>query len=432
MTKDMSKPVKVGILGCGNVGGALARLIRDHGEAIETRTGMRIEVGAIAVRDLDRNRDVGVARELFTTDAKSVVNDPGIDIIVEVIGGMDPARSLITDALAHGKPVITANKELLAAEGAELFKAAEAARVDLLFEASVCGGIPLMRPLRESLAGDRIRRVTGIVNGTTNYILTRMSEAGSSFEDALAEAQALGYAEADPTADVEGFDAVAKAAIIASIAFSARVTAADVHREGITGVTAQDIQSARDLGYVIKLLATAEEVDGEVSVRVNPAMIPVEHPLAAVRGAFNAVFIEGDAVGQVMLYGPGAGGMPTASAVLGDLIDAAKNLASGQGATIGRMSDRRIRPLDEMGSQFYLLVEVMDQPGVLAAIAGVFGANGVSIKSMRQQGIGDEARLIFVTHQALERDFEATIKGVRELDAVHRVGSILRVVGEEA
>lgn len=428
----MSRTVKVGILGCGNVGGALTRLILDHGEAIETRTGIRIEVGAIAVRDLARVRNVGVAKELFTTDSESVVVDPSIDVVVEVMGGMEPARSLITSALGHGKAVVTANKELLAAEGADLFKAAEAAGVDLLFEASVCGGIPLMRPLRESLAGDRIRRVTGIVNGTTNYILTRMSEAGSSFEDALAEAQSLGYAEADPTADVEGFDAVAKAAIIASIAFSARVVASDVHREGIAGVTAQDIQSARDLGYVIKLLATAEEIDGEVSVRVNPAMIPADHPLAAVRGAFNAVFIEGDAVGQVMLYGPGAGGMPTASAVLGDVIDAAKNLAGGRGAAIGRLSQRRIRPLDEMKSQFYLLVEVMDKPGVLAAIAGVLGANGVSIKSMRQQGIGDEARLIFVTHQALESDFAATIKGVRELADVHRVGSILRVSGEEA
>lgn len=427
----MSKAVRVGILGCGNVGGALARLILDHADIIEARAGVQIEVGAIAVRDVARDREVGLPASLFTTDAASVVEDRDIDVVVEVIGGIEPARTLVNMALAHGKPVITANKELLAAEGAELFAAAEAAGVDLLFEASVCGGIPLMRALRESLAGDRIRRVTGIVNGTTNYILTKMSEGGTSFEDALADAQALGYAEADPTADIEGYDAAAKAAIIASIAFSARVTVADVQREGVTGVTADDIRSAADLGYVVKLLATAEDLDGQIAVRVNPAMVPVEHPLAAVRGAFNAIFIEGAAVGQVMLYGPGAGGLPTASAVLGDLIDAVKNLAAGRGATIGPLPLRPIRPLGEMESQFYLCVEVMDRPGVLAAIAGVFGAEGVSIKSMRQRGFGEDARLVFITHRATEAAMAATIAGMRELEAVHRVGSVLRVQGEE-
>jgi homoserine dehydrogenase len=289
-----------------------------------------------------------------------------------------------------------------------------------------------MRPLRESLAGDRIRRVIGIVNGTTNYILTRMTDDGASFDGALADAQALGFAETDPTADVEGYDAAAKAAIIASIAFGARVVAGDVYREGITGVSADDIASARDLGYVVKLLAIAEEIDGAIAVRVHPTMVPDRHPLASVRDSFNAVFIEGDAVGELMLYGRGAGGAPTASAVLGDLVDAAKNLVEGRkGATIGTLAARPIRPIDDVESQFYLLMEVADRPGVLAAIATEFGRHGVSIRSMQQRGVGDDARLIFVTHTAKESDLRATVAALENLDQVHRVGSVLRVMGDE-
>jgi homoserine dehydrogenase len=348
------------------------------------------------------------------------------------MGGIEPARSLITEAIKRGKPVVTANKELLANVGKELYEAAEGAGVDLLFEASVAGGIPLIRPLRESLAGDRIRRVMGIVNGTTNFILTRMSERGSSFHDALAEAQTLGFAERDPTADVEGFDAAAKAAIIATIAFGARVVAGDVYREGIAELTDHDIASAHELGYVVKLLAIAEELDDDVAVRVHPAMVPVTHPLASVRDSFNAVFIEADAVGELMLYGRGAGGNPTASAVLGDLIDAAKNLSSGaRGATIGALSRRRARAIDEVESQFYLQMEVADRPGVLASIAAAFGERSVSIKSMQQRGIGADARLIFITHRAREADLRATVHDLRDVDAVHRVGSVLRVMGEE-
>jgi homoserine dehydrogenase len=332
--------------------------------------------------------------------------------------------------LARGKPVVTANKELIANVGTELFEAAERAGVDLLFEASVAGGIPLIRPLRESLAGEKIQRVTGIVNGTTNFILTRMSEEGSSFSDALAEAQSLGYAERDPTADVEGFDAAAKAAILASIAFGAKVVAGDVYREGIAQITAADITAAADLGYVVKLLAVAEDLDGSIAVRVHPAMIPSHHPLATVRGSFNAVFIEGASVGELMLYGRGAGGGPTAVAVLGDLVDAAKNLRSGaRGATFGTLTRIPIHPIDEVESQFYVTVDVADRPGVLAAIAGVFGKFDVSIQSMQQQGRGDEAHLIFVTHLAREADLRATMHEVGELDAVERVGSVLRVVG---
>jgi homoserine dehydrogenase len=424
--------VRVGLLGCGHVGAPLVRLIEDNADLIEQRAGVHLEVSRVAVRNLARERDVPLPASRFTNDAEAVVADPDVDIVVEVIGGVEPARTLVTEALKSGKPVVTANKELLANVGKELFETAEGAGVDLLFEASVAGGIPLMRPLRESLAGDRIRRVIGIVNGTTNYILTRMTEEGSSFHEALAEAQKLGYAERDPTSDIEGFDAAAKAAIIASIAFGARVVAGDVYREGIGDITDHDIASARDLGYVVKLLAVAEGLDGDVAVRVHPAMIPMHHPLAAVRGSFNALFIEGDAVGELMLYGRGAGGGPSASAVLGDLIDAAKNLASGgRGATIGVLSRRRVVPIDEIESQFYLLMEVADRPGVLAKIADQFGRHGVSIKSMQQRGIGDDARLIFATHRAREADLRATVHALRDVDVVHRVGSVLRVLGDE-
>jgi len=424
--------VRVGILGCGNVGSALVRLVDENRGLIARRAGVELSVARVAVHNLAKERDVDLAAGVLTHEAHEVVDDPAVDVVVEVIGGVEPARSLILAALEAHKPVVTANKELLANFGQELFEAAESAGVDLLFEASVAGGIPLIRPLRESLAGERISRVMGIVNGTTNYILTRMTEEGSSFADALAEAQRLGYAERDPTADIEGFDAAAKAAIIASIAFGARVVAGDVYREGITGVTADDIAAAGELGYVVKLLAVAEEHDGRVGVRVHPAMVPLDHPLASVRGSYNAVFIEGDAVGQLMLLGRGAGGGPTASAVLGDLVDAAKNLRSGsRGATIGTLERVPIRPIDETASQFYLSLDATDRPGVLATIAGVFGRHEVSIQSMQQKGGGAEARLIFVTHLAREAAMAATIHEVRELDVVRRVGSVLRVVGGE-
>jgi homoserine dehydrogenase len=428
----MEERVRVGILGCGHVGGALVRLIHDHADVIEARAGVPLEVARVAVADLTKERDLPLPARCFTDDAAAVVGDPDVDLVVEVIGGIEPARGLIVEALMGGKPVVTANKELIATHGRELFETAEGAGVDILFEASVGGGIPLIRPLRESLAGDRIRRVMGIVNGTTNYILTRMTDSGASFADALAEAQRLGFAETDPTADVEGFDAAAKAAIIASIAFGARVVAGDVYREGIADITLDDIASARDLGYVVKLLAVAEEFDGEVAVRVHPAMVPARHPLAAVRDSFNAVFIEGDAVGELMLYGRGAGGMPTASAVLGDLVDAAKNLLEGRkGATIGTLAAKPIRPIEDTESQFYLMMEVADRPGVLGAISTKFGEHGVSIRSMQQRDKGEEARLIFVTHKARESDLRDTVRALRDVEPVHRVGAVVRVMGEE-
>ena len=424
--------VRVGILGCGNVGTALVRLLEANADLITRRSGVRIEVARVAVQNLTKERSVSFAPGVLTNDAGLVVADRDVDVIVEMIGGVEPARSLILTALKSGKPVVTANKELLANFGEELFEAAATAGVDLLFEASVAGGIPLIRPLRESLVGERIRRVTGIVNGTTNYVLTRMTEEGSSFAEAVAEAQQLGYAEPDPTADVDGFDAASKAAIIASIAFGARVVAGDVSREGIRGITADDIGSAAELGYVVKLLAVVEDHEGSVSARVHPAMVPTSHPLASVSGSYNAVFIEGEAVGQLMLLGRGAGGGPTSSALLGDLIDAAKNLYSGaRGATVGALESRRIRPIDETSSQFYVSLDAADRTGVLSTIAGVFGDNGVSIESMKQKGQGEDARLIFVTHVALESAMAATIRKVRDLDAVNRVGSVLRVVGGE-
>jgi homoserine dehydrogenase len=428
----MSESVRIGILGCGNVGAALIRLLGEHGDELEARAGARLVPTRVAVRSLTRERDVELPDGVLTNDAHAVVADPDVDVVVEVIGGVEPARGLIVEALKAGKPVVTANKELLANVGRELFEAAATAGVDLLFEASVAGGIPLIRPLRESLAGDRVRRVLGIVNGTTNYILTRMAEDGATYHDALAEAQSLGYAERDPTADVEGFDAAAKAAIIASIAFGADVVAGDVYREGMSDITPSDIESAAQLGYVVKLLAIAEAVDGAIAVRVHPAMLPRHHPLASVRDSFNAVFVEADAVGELMFYGRGAGGDPTASAVLGDLVDAVKNLRSGgHGATLGPLVEREVRPIDEVAAQFYVSLDALDQPGVLAAIAGSFGRHGVSILSMHQEGRGDTARLIFVTHTAREADLRATMHEVRDLDVVARIGTILRVIGSD-
>lgn len=427
------KTVRVGLLGCGNVGGALARLMDAQGDEIAARTGVRLEIARVAVRDLGKSRDVAIPADRFTDDAASVVDADDIAVVVEMIGGVEPARTLVTKALEAGRPVVTANKELIAECGPELFATAASAGVDLLFEASVAGGIPLIRPLRESLAGDQIHRVLGIINGTTNYILTRMAEDGAEFADALAEAQRLGYAEPDPTADIEGHDAAAKAAIIASIAFATEVRAADVYREGITGVTSDDIAAARELGYVVKLLAVAEEVDGEVAARVYPAMVPLQHPLASVRDSFNALFIEGEAVGELMLYGRGAGGDPTASALLGDLVDAARNLVGGgTGAPLSPLAHKSIRPIDDLTTQYYLSMDVADRPGVLARIAGVFGGHEVSILSMQQRGLGAEARLIFVTHAAREADLRATLTELEALDVVDRVGSVLRVIGDNS
>ena len=429
--------MNIGLLGCGNVGAALVELVADRGDEILARTGVRLRVTRVAVRSLSKERSVALDASMITTDAHSVVTDPAVDLVVEAIGGIEPARELISTALKGGKPVVTANKELLANVGSELYADADAAGVDLLFEAAVAGGIPIIRPLRESLVAEDVSRVMGIVNGTTNYILTKMSDEGWTYSAALSEAQSLGYAERDPTADVEGFDAGAKAAIIATIAFGAKVVAGDVYHEGISGISQTDIEFARRLGYVIKLLAIAERFeDSTVAVRVHPAMVPDEHPLASVRDSFNAVFIQGGAVGDLMFYGRGAGGFPTASAVLGDVVDAAANLVKGTHATIGTFGKADLRPVDDLVSPFYVNLRVSDQPGVLAAVAGVFGAHRVSIRSMEQEVLADgetegAARLIFITHAAREADVRATLHELRALDTVTSVGSVLRVIGSD-
>ena len=426
-----SHPVlRVGILGCGTVGSALVRLIQSDVDRIAARTGVHLEVSRVAVRNLSSDRDVDLPPDRLTRDPASLVNSPDIDLVVETIGGIEPARQLVIDALKSGKPVITANKELVANVGQELFEVASAGGVDLFFEAAVGGGIPLIRVLRESLAGERITRVMGIVNGTTNFILTKMTEEGAEYADVLIEAQKLGFAEADPAADVEGGDAAAKAAIMATIAFGAKVVAGDVYQEGISRISPSDIAAASHMGHVIKLLAIAESDGQEVAVRVHPTMVPEHHPLAAVRESFNAVFLEGSQVGDLMLYGRGAGGGPTASAILGDVISAARNLQQGVSSDLGTLSEFTIRPIDETASAFYLQLDVEDKPGVLAVVASVFGDHGVSIRSMEQQGQEATAHLVFITHQAREADVQATLRDLRNLNEVRDIGALIRVIGD--
>ena len=423
--------IRIGVLGCGNVGAALYQLVSEQAETVAARTGIRLEITHVAVRNLARERDVAIPEGVLTRDAHAVVENPDIDLVVEVIGGIEPARELIRTALANGKPVVTANKELLANVGAELYAAADEAGVDLLFEAAVAGGIPLIRALRESLRGEPISRVLGIVNGTTNYILSKMSDEGADYGAALSEAQRLGYAERDPTADVEGFDAGAKAAIIATIAFGTKVVAGDVYHEGISKITSADIAVARRLGYAVKLLAICErdEASGAIAVRVHPAMVPVSHPLAGVRDSFNAVFVEGGAVGQLMFYGRGAGGAPTASAVFGDVIDAAVNLRAGTHGSIGTLAKGTVLAIDQTSAEYLLSLDVLDRPGVLHQVTGVFTRHDVSIRAAEQEGLGEKARLVFITHEAQEAAVQATVRELRELDVVKQVGSLLRVIG---
>ena len=427
----MTAPLRVALLGCGTVGAEVVRLLHTSGDDLTARVGVPLELAGIAVRRTGRVRDLPVDPALFTTDAPALVARDDVDLVVEVIGGIEPARTLILAALRAGKSVVTANKALLAEDGATLHAAAVEGGADLYYEASVAGAIPLLRPLRESLAGDQITRVTGIVNGTTNFILTRMDEQGSGFADALDEATALGYAEADPTADVEGFDAAAKAAILAGLAFHTDVVAADVHREGITEVTSADVASAKDMGCVVKLLCIAEKDGDAVSVRVHPAMIPLTHPLASVREAYNAVFVEAASAGRLMFYGPGAGGAPTASAVLGDLVAVARNALSGaRGAGASSYAALRVRPMGEAVTRYHISLDVADKAGVLAAVANAFAAHDVSIRTVRQEGHGDDASLVVVTHTATDAALQAVVEQLRELDSVRAVASVMRVEGQ--
>ena len=429
-----TSPLRVALLGCGVVGSEVARLLVTQADDLAARVGAPLELAGIAVRRPGRARpDVPVDPTLFTTDALGLVSRDDIDVVVEVIGGIEPARTLLLAAMENGAAVVTANKALLAEDGATLHAAADKHEVDLYYEASVAGAIPLLRPLRESLAGDRVRRILGIVNGTTNFILTRMDETGAGFAEALDEATALGYAEADPTADVEGFDAAAKTAILAGIGFHTRVTAADVHREGITEVSAADVASARDMGCVVKLLSVAElaEDGRSVGARVHPAMIPRSHPLASVREAYNAVFVESEAAGQLMFYGRGAGGAPTASAVLGDLVAVGRNrLAGARGPGESSYAQLAIRPMGETLTRYHVSLDVADRTGVLAQVAQVFTEHDVSIQNVRQEGHGADAALVIVTHTARDAALSATVESLRRMPVVRAVASVMRVEGE--
>jgi homoserine dehydrogenase len=425
------KTLKVALLGCGNVGSQVARLLREEADELAVRIGARLELAGIAVRRLSHPRP-GVDPALLTTDAMELATRPDIDIVVEVVGGIEPARSVLLAAMKNGKSVVSANKALLAEYGEEIHAASRAFGADLYYEAAVAGAIPLLRPLRESLAGDTVHRVLGIVNGTTNFILDRMDSAGSDFSESLEEAQALGYAEPDPTADVEGFDAAAKAAILASLAFHTRVTAADVYREGITDVSAADIASAKLLGRTVKLLAICERSGGGVAVRVHPAMIPRSHPLAAVGGAYNAVFVEAKSAGQLMFYGAGAGGTPTASAVLGDIVAVARNRVAGtRGPEPTTYAELPVLPMGDTLTRYHVSLDVADRPGVLAPVAEAFARHGVSIQAVRQTSRGTEALLIIVTHVARDAALATTVSELQALPVVRAVASVMRVEGEE-
>ena len=428
---NSQKTLRVGMLGCGVVGGEVARLIVANQKDLTARSGAQLDLVKIGVRNLARPN---VAKDLLTNDLESIVKDAKIDLVIEVIGGIEPARTLILEALKNGKSVVTANKALLAKHGAELFAAADKGGVDLYYEAAVAGAIPILRPLRESLVGDHVQRVMGIVNGTTNFILTKMDESGAAFGDALAEAQALGFAEADPTADVEGFDAAAKAAILAGLAFHSRVTDSDVYREGITKITDTDVAVAKSLDLVVKLLAIAElTTDGKISVRVHPTLISRSHPLASVREAFNAVFVESESAGAMMFYGRGAGGAPTASAILGDLVAVARHRVSGGlGPRESDYADLAIAPMGSTKTRYLIRLDVADRPGVLAAVAQTFSKHDVSIQTVRQTGRGDNAELVVMTHKATDSSLAATVADLSSLDAVKDIASVLRVEGMSA
>ena len=431
MADAQVRPIRIALIGAGTVGSKVASLMLEQSEDLEARSGAPLVLVGVGVKDASK-ASPGIPKELITADVPGLLAKD-IDIVVEVMGGIEPARTHILDAMSRGISVVTANKELLARDGATLAAAAEKNNVDLYYEASVAGAIPLLRPLRESLVGDRVKKILGIVNGTTNYILTKMDETGASFKDALSEAQKLGYAETDPSADVEGNDAAAKAAIVAQLAFHTRVTIDDVYCEGITKVSASDVKAAKEMGFVIKLLAIAERLDEEsIVVRVHPAMIPRSHPLASVREAFNAVFVEAEAAGSLMFYGRGAGGAPTASAVLGDLVAVARNRMSGRrGPGESIYADLKVKPVSEAMTSYYISLQVADKPGVLAQISQKIADNNVSIQTVRQDGLENDAQLVIRTHKALEKDLAKTLEALRNLDAVKEISDYMRVEGED-
>lgn len=432
MEKIGPEKIGVGLLGCGTVGSEVAELLsRDHSD-LSARSGASLELIKVGVKDLAKDRP-SIAPSLLTNDLASIVTDPKVSIVIEVMGGIEPARSLILQALNAKKSVVTANKALLAKHGAEIFAAAKANGVDLYYEAAVGGAIPIVRPLRESIVGDSVTRVMGIVNGTTNYILTKMDEEGAEYESVLKEAQRLGFAEADPTADVEGHDAAAKIAILASLAFHTQVRIDDVHVEGISSLTKRDIEIAQAIDHVIKLLAIAEVTDeGKVSARVHPTLVPRHHPLASVRNAFNAVFVEAKSAGELMFYGRGAGGAPTASAILGDLVAIARHISfGGVGSRESDYADLPIASIAQVKTRYLIRLDVADRPGVLASVAQTFATHRVSIQTVRQSGRGADAELVIMTHSATDEDLAATVKDLAGLDSVENVESVIRVEGSE-
>jgi len=422
------RPIRVALLGAGSVGSQVARLLIENRDELAQRVGADVELAGVLVRDPKAKRDSVIPSQLFTSDAETLIL--GSDIVIELLGGIEPAKTYVRMALESGADVVTANKALIAAHGPELFDLAEQLGAQLYFEAAVGGAIPIIRPLRESLAGDKVNRVMGIVNGTTNFILDRMESTGADFEEALAEATALGYAESDPTADIEGYDAASKAAILASLAFHSEVAVEKVYREGITSITAMTIETARQAGYTVKLLAICERVGEGLVARVHPTLIPLTHPLAAVRGAYNAVFVEAESAGQLMFYGAGAGGTQTASAVLGDLVSAAKrHLAGGPGLSDSVHADLEALPVQEIETRYQITLQVQDLPGVLASIASIFATHDVSVETVSQTPAEQDALLTVMTHKASEADLEQVVASLRKNEAVRSVTSVIRVEG---
>jgi len=427
------KVIRVGMMGLGTVGRGVYRILKDNSKGIEQKVGAKVEIKKILVRDPAKNRGVDLSEGLLTANVSEIVENPEIDLVVEVMGGINPALEYSMTALKKGKSLVTANKDMIALHGKELFEAAEASNADVLFEGSVAGGIPIIRPLKECLAANRIQQVIGIINGTTNYMLTRMTNESMDFEQVLREAQALGYAEADPSADVEGYDAARKLSILSSIAFNTRVPLNQVFVEGITRITAEDITYANELNYVIKLLGIAKETDEGIEVRVHPALLPKHHPLASVNDVYNAIFIRGDAVGDVMFYGRGAGEMPTASAVTADVMSAARNLLRNVPGIISCtcFEEKPVKPMGLTATKYYVRLHVADKPGVLAGIALVFGNNEVSLASVIQRHTsGHSAEIVLVTHEVLEGNFQEALKSIKELPAVYDITSVIRTEGD--
>lgn len=430
----MGEIIKIGLLGLGTVGRGVYRILHENQQNLEQRVGRKLEIKKILVRSLDKDRGLELPEEMLTTKLSDITNDPEIKIVVEVLGGIHPTLDYVLEALNHGKSVVTANKDMVAEHGQRLFEAAQRNNCDLLFEASVAGGIPIIRTLKQSLAGNTIEEVFGIINGTTNYMLTKMSQEGCDFADVLKEAQAKGYAESDPTADVGGFDAGRKIAILASIAFNTRIPLSRVYTEGITKITAGDIAYANELGYIVKLLGVAKNRTEGIEVRVHPTFIPKDHPLASVGDVYNAVFVRGNAVGETMFYGKGAGELPTASAVVADIMDATRDIVRGVPGLIGCtcFEERQVLDIGETFSKYYIRLKVADKPGVLASIALVFGNKEVSLKSVIQkEATGKTAELVLVTHRVQEQNVQDALMDIKQLHSVIEVVNVIRVEGEE-